>query len=107
MGTKNQPGEFDCYAAADPNEAMFVLLGRERMAAGVVRSWARRYWWRKVLPPMLRLMFDEGIRRIKRDDLRGLVARRDSKYHEALQCALSMNAWRLRLDVEKAYRSAN
>jgi hypothetical protein len=29
MGTKNQPGKFDtCYANADPDEPMFVLLGK-------------------------------------------------------------------------------
>ena len=40
MGTKNHPGAFDCYANADPDEPMFVLLGRDRHAAGLVRLWA-------------------------------------------------------------------
>ena len=25
MGTKNEPGEFDCYAAAEPDEPMFII----------------------------------------------------------------------------------
>lgn len=40
MGTKNNPGAFDCYAHAHPDEPMFVLLGRDRHAPILVRLWA-------------------------------------------------------------------
>jgi hypothetical protein len=40
MSTKNNPGKFDCYANADPDEPMFVLLGRDPMAGYLVRFWA-------------------------------------------------------------------
>jgi hypothetical protein len=40
MGTKNNPGKFDCYANATPDEPMFVLLGRDPFAATLVRMWA-------------------------------------------------------------------
>lgn len=30
MGTKNQPGSFDCYANAKGDEPLFVLLGRDK-----------------------------------------------------------------------------
>lgn len=40
MGTKNDPGEFDCYASALPDEPMFVLLGRDPDAAVLVALWA-------------------------------------------------------------------
>ncbi|MBC7282652.1 hypothetical protein [Hoeflea sp.] len=40
MGTKNNPGQFDCYANAGPDEPMFVLLGRDRHAPLLVRLWA-------------------------------------------------------------------
>ena len=40
MGSKNCPGSFDCYAAADPDEPMFVLLGRDPSAGALVRLWA-------------------------------------------------------------------
>ena len=40
MGTKNNPGKFDCYANAGPDEPMFVLLGRDPMAPELVRAWA-------------------------------------------------------------------
>ena len=40
MGTKNNPGRFDCYAVAEPDEPMFILLGRDRHAAALVHLWA-------------------------------------------------------------------
>ena len=40
MGTKNKPGRFDCYAAAAPDEPIFILLGRDPHAADLVRRWA-------------------------------------------------------------------
>lgn len=40
MSTKLNPGAFDCYANARPNEEMFILLGRDRSAAALVRLWA-------------------------------------------------------------------
>ena len=42
MGTKLIPGEFDCYAAALPNEPIFVLLGRDPDFARLVLSWANQ-----------------------------------------------------------------
>ena len=39
MGTKNRPGKFDCYTAAEPDEPMFVLLGRDPLAGALVRLW--------------------------------------------------------------------
>lgn len=40
MGTKNNPGNFDCYANADPDEPMFILLGRDTNAPQLVQEWA-------------------------------------------------------------------
>ena len=40
MGTKNNPGRFDCYANAAPNEPMFILLGRDPHAPAAVLQWA-------------------------------------------------------------------
>jgi hypothetical protein len=40
MATKNNPGRFDCYENAKPDEPMFVLLGRDPMAGSLVRLWA-------------------------------------------------------------------
>lgn len=40
MGTKLNPGNYDCYAHADPDEPLFILLGRDRNAELLVRLWA-------------------------------------------------------------------
>jgi hypothetical protein len=40
MATKANPGIFDCYANAAPDEPMFVLLARDRHAPALVWLWA-------------------------------------------------------------------
>ncbi|MBX3488889.1 hypothetical protein [Parvibaculum sp.] len=65
MGTKNNPGAFDCYAAAEPDEPIFVLLGRDRHAPSLVRLWA-----------LARMREGED----------------EAKVQEALQCAAAMDA---------------
>lgn len=40
MGTKNNPGAFDCHAAAHPDEPLFTLLGRDPLGASLVTLWA-------------------------------------------------------------------
>jgi hypothetical protein len=40
MGTKNNPGDFDCYANAEVDEPIFVLLGRDKFAPSLVDAWA-------------------------------------------------------------------
>lgn len=29
MGTKNNPGKYDCYAKAEPDEPLFTLRGKD------------------------------------------------------------------------------
>jgi hypothetical protein len=67
MGTKNNPGDFDCYENADPDEPMFVLLGRDRMAPALVRQWANQREAEMELP---------------------------AKVAEARRCADAMEAWK-------------
>ena len=40
MGTKQNPSRFDCYAAARPDEEMFVLLDRDPLAPYMVSIWS-------------------------------------------------------------------
>lgn len=40
MGSKSSPGTYDCFAAAEPDEPMFVLLGRDKHAPALVWLWA-------------------------------------------------------------------
>lgn len=42
MGTKENPGRFDCYANALRDEPMFVLLARDPMFETLVRAWVAR-----------------------------------------------------------------
>jgi hypothetical protein len=42
MGTKNNPGKYDCYANALPDEPMFVLLARDPDFERLVNLWADR-----------------------------------------------------------------
>ncbi len=42
MGTKNNPGKFDCYNNALPDEPMFVLLARDPDFNYYVQKWAKR-----------------------------------------------------------------
>jgi hypothetical protein len=44
MGTKETPGTYDCYAAALPDEPLFVLLARDPSAPRLLREWAK---WRE------------------------------------------------------------
>jgi hypothetical protein len=40
MGTKNNPSKYDCYAKADPDEPMFILLARDKHAHILTSLWA-------------------------------------------------------------------
>lgn len=74
MGTKNNPGKFDCYANADPDEPMFVLLGRDRAAPTAIMAWVAQR----------EFLIEIGI---KPESDRAMI-------EEARQCAENMRAWR-------------
>lgn len=67
MGTKNNPGKYDCYTKAEPDEPMFVLLARDPLAPLLVEIWAR-----------------EAAER----------GTDSTKIEEAKKCALDMVGWR-------------
>lgn len=68
MGTKNKPGEFDCYANAEPDEPMFILLARDPLAPLLVSLWAK-----------MRQKLDYGEDKLKID--------------EAINCVGEMRLW--------------
>lgn len=41
MSTKDNPGDYDCYTKAEPDEPMFILLARDPVAATMVRIWIK------------------------------------------------------------------
>lgn len=68
MGTKNNPGEYDCYDKAAPDEPIFTLRANDPDAPDVVRFWAMK---RSERAPLDR-----------------------AKVAEARQCAVEMENWR-------------
>ncbi len=40
MATKNNPGQFDCYERAGPDEPLFVLRAKDLLSPELVRLWA-------------------------------------------------------------------
>lgn len=42
MGTKNNPGNFDCYKNALPDEPIFILLARDPDFRRLIHKWAKR-----------------------------------------------------------------
>jgi len=74
MGTKNNPGKFDCYGNAELDEPVFILLARDVSAPILVRNWAM----------MRQMAIGLGVK--PQSDMK-MVA-------EAEECAAAMEAWR-------------
>jgi hypothetical protein len=72
MGTKENPGQIDCYGAAAPDEPIFVLRASDELAPIVVRVWAELY------------------KGVKRD----LTPKQAMKFSEAHTCAAAMERYR-------------
>lgn len=68
MGTKANPGKYDCYAKAAKDEPIFVLRANDPLAPRIVRMWAA--------------MAESG-------DSHAL-----DKTHEARKAAFEMEEWR-------------
>ena len=85
MGTKNNPGPFNCYDSAHPDEPIFVLKASDPVAAIMVRFWA-------------------GVRRlISYALLNHDWSKEQSRLNEAEQCAKTMDEWR-KLKGLKTYK---
>ncbi len=78
MGTKNNPGKYDCYAKAEPDEPMFTLLARDPLAASSVRAWA------------INLQNQVDMKILPEED----AAKNREKVQEAYACANEMEKWR-------------
>lgn len=88
MGTKNNPGKFDCHASAEDDEPLFTLLARDPLAPYLVAAWAE-----------MRMGNPAKVREIVGNMLRIETARYylepdTAKAIEALTCANMMPAWR-------------
>lgn len=85
MGTKNEPGEFDCYAKADPDEPIFVLRAKDKLAPHLVRLWQAAY----LADPFSILEAAAALGRAM-ECAPGLSDKAD----EAATCATDMENWR-------------
>lgn len=92
MGTKNNPGEFDCYAKADGDEPVFVLRAKDASAPYLVQAWAF----------LLQGKLTEAITAIESaaEDLevQGRIGTRVEKIASALKCADAMADWAVEHD---------
>jgi hypothetical protein len=73
MSTKQNPGKFDCYSNAEPDEPMFVLLARDPAAPLMVLLWSR-----------IREKYQDKSKKFLNDN---------SKIQEARDCADEMRKW--------------
>ena len=68
MGTKQNPGQFDCLDKIAPDEPFFVLRAKDPLASHLVREWVER--------------------------ASSTLLHEPEKLQEALDCADSMDEWR-------------
>lgn len=86
MATKNNPGEFDCYASAGDDEPLFVLRSTDPLAPALVSLWAcLRGHHFDAARTFLQKAIDKAVERPRKID---------DKFHEAAKCAHDMDAWR-------------
>jgi hypothetical protein len=90
MATKNNPGKFDCYNAAGPDEPLFVLRSIDPIAPLLVAIWAA-----------LRVGNEAAVDMFV-TDAKNIAHRRgrrvDEKAQEAFKCADAMRAYHALMD---------
>lgn len=86
MGTKNNPGVFDCHAKAEDDEPLFTLLGRDPLGHALVELWAHLrardissavFCFGYLVAQTAKLAFENNT----------------AKVEEAFQCADDMRVW--------------
>lgn len=85
MGTKTNPGKYDCLSKLEPDEPYFVLMARDPLAARLVDLWASLSHG---TPAGARQFFDELLKIAMPEQLQPAA-----KVAEAYRCAASMEAW--------------
>lgn len=97
MGTKNNPGQYDCYAKLEPDEPFLTLRGKDPVAPYLTEIWAasRTGDMGKILDLVEEMSRDPGvIKRVSSDSY--------EKLGEALKCAQSMRLWRAEKEAANA-----
>jgi hypothetical protein len=86
MGTKTNPGKYDCLSKAEPDEPVFVLMARDPVAPKLVDLWAAVSYGSKAAA---RAFFDDLLKFA--DEIEPLQPA--DKCNEAYECAKEMEAW--------------
>lgn len=88
MGTKNNPGAFDCYENAEPDEPMFILLGRDPLAPFLVSIWSKLRMGDLEAAGVVftKMAYEIALRYHAEPDV--------DKASEAMDCSFAMFAWR-------------
>jgi hypothetical protein len=89
MGTKENPGNYDCYAKAAPDEPIFTLRGKDPIAPYLVRIWTftRAGDFVAAIGLLTEAAKDNEV-------IARISANPYDKLTEALQCASAMEHWR-------------
>ena len=89
MGTKNNPGRFDCYAKLAPDEPYLTLRAKDPSAPYLVNIWSavRNADWSRAAVIFVNMLADPAMR------LRATEQRYD-KLDEANSVAVEMREWR-------------
>src|SRR6266446_8725134 len=95
MGTKASPSAYDCYANAEPDEPLFVLLARDPLAEYLVAAWAAMR--ARDVSTAVRMILDGIVALGDKPDL----PYQSEKSVEAQQCSKAMREWRLALDLKR------
>ncbi len=90
MGTKNNPGAYDCYANAEPDEPMFILLARDLTAEFLVAAWTAIR--AGDLVRAVKIMVDAH--EAWQSSCKPLLPMTAPKSVEAQQCSKAMRCWR-------------
>lgn len=89
MGTKLEPGKFDCYAKAAEDEPIFTLRAKDPLAPGLVRAW--RYLSAGNLTSAMEVMHEAlAARQFAGKECLPLDS---EKSDEAAACATAMEIW--------------
>lgn len=86
MGTKIDPGKFDCYEKAEIDEPLFTLLARDPLAPHLVALWAQLRSHQPIAA------FDTFRHLLTLAELRPPTLW--EKAREALECSTAMSIWR-------------
>ena len=88
MATKQNPGEYDCYAHAAPDEPLFTLVAKDPLAPILVRIWVLLRECRPDSAIMKQIIYARAsLKRAKKQPIK------PQKAVEAQQCAKDMETW--------------